>query len=119
MTDLGVRALGWIELLTTSNQALQFSLEDSELVLSPLNLEELGGEQFVDVGARRNTFAAQIENGTDFEQREPGPLPTANELELAEGCRVIGAVAAGVPLWSRKQATAFVKTQGLRGKPHL
>jgi hypothetical protein len=66
MTYVGVRALGGVKLLTANDEALQFSFQGGEFVLSDLDLEELGGKQLADVGTRRDTFTAQIENGADF-----------------------------------------------------
>ena len=57
--------------------------------------------------------AAQVDDGGDLEEGEPGALPVADEPEPGEGLLVVGAVAVGCALRWGEQRCAFVEADGL------
>ena len=117
VTDLGVGAVGWVESMATSDEPLELSLEGGELTLSSLDVVQLGRQKLADVSAGRGTFAAQLQDGGDLDQGEPGPLCAADELEAGEDRRVVEAVAVGTAPWLLKQTLALVEADGLGRQP--
>lgn len=51
VADLGVGAVGGIESVAATDEALELCFQGRELALAGLDLVQLGGEQVVDVGA--------------------------------------------------------------------
>jgi len=51
VADLGVAAVGWVELVAAADQDFELCFEGVELPLSCLDVAQLGGEQGADVGA--------------------------------------------------------------------
>src|SRR3546814_7043554 len=104
--------VGGVETTAEADKLAELRFEDGQRALPRRHVEQLGGEEVVDVSARSGAFAAQVEDRGDFDQGEAGSLSVANESERGE-CRVVVlAVAVGPSMRLRQQPLALVKADG-------
>jgi len=95
VTDLGAGAVSGIKLVAAAEQGVELGFEGLELLLSGVDIVQLGGEQRADVGAGGVAVVAELEDGGDLGEGEPCPLAAADELQSGDRRGVVDPVAVG------------------------
>lgn len=112
VADIGVGAVGWVELVAAFDELVEFVFERGELSAALLDIAEFGLEEIVDVGAWGGAVVSDVDDAADLGEGEPCGLGVSDEPQPSECRFVVEPVAVGGSTGLGEQPASFIESDG-------